>query len=210
MNSPHEVNSARLEQGRQQLIILLQAGLNPDSLVLDIGCGWLRGGYWFIHFLDRGGYHGIEPWKERLEFGKRSVLPPEILESKRPAFSAAKDYDFSLFGRPEFDFFFASSIWSHCSKRAIDTMLRQAALHSHDDSVFVASCWRSTAQHPEHVEDRWVGKNKDDDQGVSKVYHDFDSLRALAAQHGFAMQDMYPRREYSWLKFSRTGSREEN
>ena len=47
--------------GRLQLIILLKEGLYPDSKVLDIGCGCLRGGYWLIHFLNPNCYFGIEP-----------------------------------------------------------------------------------------------------------------------------------------------------
>ncbi|MCB1064170.1 MAG: hypothetical protein KDN20_14775 [Verrucomicrobiae bacterium] len=191
------------QEGRRQLITLLQAGLSPDSLLLDIGCGWLRGGYWFIHFLNAGGYHGIEPWEARLEFGRHSILPPEILAGKQPRFSGNEDYDFTEFGRETFDFFFASSIWSHCSKQAIDRMLSQAARHSHQESLFITSCWRATATHPDHAEDRWLGKNKDDGQGVTKVHHDFDKLRKMAAGHGFGMQDLYPNRSYSWLKFSR-------
>lgn len=106
-------------QGRSQLITLLQAGLNPDSKLLDIGCGWLRGGYWFIHFLNPGGYFGIEPWEERLRVGSEHIVPADVMEAKAPCFSSNEDYDFAAFGQPTFDFFFASSIWSHCSKKAI-------------------------------------------------------------------------------------------
>src|SRR5258708_35261752 len=47
--------------GREQLTYLLQAGLAPNSKLVDLGCGVLRGGYWLIHFLDTGCYCGIEP-----------------------------------------------------------------------------------------------------------------------------------------------------
>jgi hypothetical protein len=39
--------------GRLQLITLLRSGLYPQSKVLDLGCGCLRGGYWLTHFLPR-------------------------------------------------------------------------------------------------------------------------------------------------------------
>ena len=47
--------------GRLQLITLLRCGLYPDSRVLDLGCGSLRGGYWLVHFLRPERYFGIEP-----------------------------------------------------------------------------------------------------------------------------------------------------
>src|SRR5207249_4171037 len=34
--------------GREQLEFLLRAGLQRSSLMLDIGCGVLRAGYWLI------------------------------------------------------------------------------------------------------------------------------------------------------------------
>ena len=42
--------------GRSQLVILLKNGLYPNSRVLDVGCGALRGGYWLINFLQPGCY----------------------------------------------------------------------------------------------------------------------------------------------------------
>ena len=59
--------------GRLQLQILLKEGLYPDSKVLDVGCGCLRGGYWLIHFLDAGCYFGIEPHRRELEAGTQSI-----------------------------------------------------------------------------------------------------------------------------------------
>src|SRR5689334_15973601 len=55
--------------GRAQLILLLMAGLEPRSKVVDLGCGVLRAGYWLVHFLDPGCYHGIEPHEGRLRTG---------------------------------------------------------------------------------------------------------------------------------------------
>jgi hypothetical protein len=37
--------------GRLQISTLIREGLNPDSKLLDVGCGCLRAGYWLVRFL---------------------------------------------------------------------------------------------------------------------------------------------------------------
>src|SRR6266576_6981480 len=60
--------------GRLQLATLLREGIYPQSKVLDLGCGCLRGGYWVIHFLDPGCYFGIEPAAAMLRQGIDHVM----------------------------------------------------------------------------------------------------------------------------------------
>src|SRR2546430_9968312 len=120
--------------GRELLIYMLNAGLNPDSKIIDIGCGVLRGGYWLIHFLDRGCYCGIEPHARRLEMGVNTILEPETLEAKRPRFDTNPHFDTSVFGE-KFDFFLAYSIWTHASKPQIQTMLDSFLRDAKEDAV---------------------------------------------------------------------------
>jgi SAM-dependent methyltransferase len=108
--------------GRLQLICLLREGLDPQSNVLDVGCGALRGGYWLIHFLDAGRYFGIEPTERLLELGRTRVLEPEVLELKQPRFDSNDRFDFSVFGT-EFDFVLARSVWTHAARGHIQAML---------------------------------------------------------------------------------------
>src|SRR6266850_185800 len=78
---------ATFEQaGRGRLIALLEAGLQPESRVLDIGCGVLRVAYWLVRFLDPGGYCGIEPARERVDYGRQYLFRPEELAHKQPRF----------------------------------------------------------------------------------------------------------------------------
>ncbi|HEV7798776.1 MAG TPA: class I SAM-dependent methyltransferase, partial [Pyrinomonadaceae bacterium] len=108
--------------GRELLTYLLNAGLNPDSRVVDIGCGVLRGGYWLIHFLNPNCYCGIEPHEGRLEMGVHTILEPEVLAAKRPRFDTNPRFDTSVFGE-KFDFFLAYSVWTHAAKPQIEAML---------------------------------------------------------------------------------------
>jgi hypothetical protein len=80
-----------------QLVTLLQEGLQPHSKVLDVGCGCLRGGYWFIHFLNPRCYFGIEPNREMLQVGLDHILEPGLTDLAGPSFSHNDDFDLSVF-----------------------------------------------------------------------------------------------------------------
>ena len=123
--------------GRMQLIVLLRNGLYPESNVLDIGCGALRGGYWLINFLNPGCYFGIEPNRRLVDVGIEHILGPDLMRSKQPKFDSNADFDFSVFGQ-RLDFFLARSVWTHASKPQIERMLDSFCQHSTDDAVFLA------------------------------------------------------------------------
>lgn len=135
--------------GRHQLEMLLHEGLYPDSKLLDIGCGTLRGGYWAMHFLDPGCYYGIEPYTERLQIGLDWIMEPEALERAAPHFAANDDLDLSVFG-VQFDFVIARSIWTHTSKTQICTMLDTFLEASAPDGVLLVS-YVPTSALPEPV-----------------------------------------------------------
>ena len=48
------------ELGRLQFRYLCSQGLLPHHRLMDIGCGSLRGGVHFAHYLDPGGYYGVD------------------------------------------------------------------------------------------------------------------------------------------------------
>jgi len=101
--------------GRLQLIALLQRGLTPDSPVVDVGCGALRAGYWLIHFLDEGMYHGMDPTRERVDAARAAILEPGLEKAKWPRFSYNGDFNLGVFDvAPRF--VLARSIWSHAAK----------------------------------------------------------------------------------------------
>lgn len=101
--------------GRLQLIALLQRGLTPDSPVVDVGCGALRAGYWLIHFLDEGMYHGMDPTRERVDAARAAILEPGLEKAKWPRFSYNGDFNLGVFDLAP-RFVLARSIWSHAAK----------------------------------------------------------------------------------------------
>jgi SAM-dependent methyltransferase len=98
--------------GRLQLDFMVAQGLQPDSLLLDIGCGPLRAGIHFVDYLDPGNYYGIDVNESLLEAGYDVELP-EKLRAKLPRdhLRATDRFD-SEFGVP-FDFAIAQSVFTH-------------------------------------------------------------------------------------------------
>jgi SAM-dependent methyltransferase len=142
--------------GRRHLITLLNEGLSPESKILDIGCGCLRIAYWLARFLDAGCYYGIEPARQRVEYGLRYLFTPEEIEQKRPLFDFNPDFDSSVFG-VRFDFFLAVSIWTHACKRQIEATLDSFLRDSKPSSVFLTTYFPAESPADDYQGDRWVG-----------------------------------------------------
>lgn len=163
--------------GRISLIILLKNGLYPESKVLDVGCGFLRGGYWMISFLNPNCYYGIEPNKAELE--KAINLGGEILKNKNPQFDFNEDFNFNSFNQ-KFDFVFAGSIWSHASKKQIIQMLESFIKTKTKHGVFLTS-YRKGNSESDYKGDEWVGiSHKSKISGI--ITHDFEWIKKVCKE----------------------------
>lgn len=188
--------------GQKQLTTLLSMGLTPDSKVLDIGCGCLRGGYWLIHLLENGNYFGIEPNIEMLEAGIQILLEPGLTDLKNPTFDNNTTFDFAVFGE-KFDFFVARSIWTHASKQQIESMLDGFVSTANPRAIFLASYRRASFFKKDYQGTEWVGISHDSDK-PGMVHHRFEwiqkacTVRQLAAEeiHGEA----YNFGNQTWIK----------
>lgn len=189
--------------GRLQLTTLLGAGLQPQSTVLDIGCGCLRGGYWLIHFLDPGSYHGIEPNRAMLEVGRDRLLEPEALQAKRPRFDHNASFDTSVFGE-RFDFFLARSIWTHASKQQIQTMLDGFVRDGADRATFLTSYMRAGRFLRDYQGTRWIGKSHES-QRRGLVFHRLDWIEAECHVRGLTVRELKEGRHnrQTWLKVTK-------
>lgn len=188
--------------GRNQFLRLLRHGLNPDSRLLDIGCGCLRGGYWTIRFLEPHCYCGIEPNQAMLNAGKSQIVGPEILTTKQPRFDGNDCFDFSVFGGEPFDFFMAGSIWTHAARHQIEAMMDGFASFSHQHGVFLGSFVRTNDGG--YQGKNWVGKSHQSDE-AGLVSHRFETLCEIASQRGLVLEHLTPniRGKVSWLKMTR-------
>jgi len=170
---------------RDPLCLALMEGLNRDSAVLEVGCGCLRVGYWFIDYLNPGKYCGIEPNARMLDAGRELILG-DLAVAKQPRFSLSEDFDFGVFGTA-FDYVIAFSIWSHASKEQILAMLDAFRRVSRPGAKFVASWFVPRADIPDYYGTTWVGRSHQSDQpGV--IAHDPNWLAASASARGLGCQ----------------------
>jgi hypothetical protein len=190
--------------GRLQLATLLREGIYPQSKLLDLGCGCLRGGYWLIHFLDPGCYFGIEPATGMLRQGIDHVLEPEVLQEKKPRFDTNDDFNLSVFG-VKFDIVLARSIWSHASKRQIITMLDSFSVNSSPDAFFLTSyCPAGFWKRRDYQGDDWQGRSHRSNK-PALVYHSFDWIKEQVDARGMFVRQLADLvfNGQHWLKISR-------
>lgn len=196
------------QAGRKLLMTLLSQGLTPGSKVLDIGCGCLRGGYWLIHFLDRGCYFGIEPNKRMVDAGVRILLESGLADLKQPRFDHNANFDFTTF-EEKFDFFVARSIWTHASKPQIQAMLDGFVTTANTRSVFITSYIRATLLNGDYKGMTWVGRSHDSDTpGI--VRHSLSWIRAQCADRGLVAEEIgdkaYNFGNQTWLRIKHADS----
>ncbi len=176
------------EGGRRQLISLLREGLSPESRVCEIGCGCLRVAYWLIQLLEPGGYCGIEPHKGRVEWGRTSLFNADLLEIKKPRFHHNADFDTSVFGG-KFDFFLAGSIWTHCSKAHIQTMLDGFVAHTVPDAVFLVSYLAARSDDEDYMGSVWVGTSHESNE-AGIVRHKLSWIEDECARRGLVAEEV--------------------
>ena len=107
------------EMGRVQFEFLVSKGLEPQHVLLDLGCGCLRGGLWFIRYLQTGNYWGIDISPNLLKAG-RQFLAQEELESKKPHLILTHDLRFEELAGQKFDYILAQSVFTHMPETDIE------------------------------------------------------------------------------------------
>jgi hypothetical protein len=97
------------ELGRLQFEFLQTEGLQPHHYLLDVACGSLRGGVYFIPYLDAGHYLGIDKEETLIRAGIDRELTREQCELKNPRFVVSDSFEFHKFDQ-QCDFALAQSL----------------------------------------------------------------------------------------------------
>lgn len=185
--------------GQYTLDSLEQSGMNPDSMVLDVGCGALRLGYWLVRYLNPDRYFGLEPVQKYVDAGLKHAIGPEMAAEKRPRFDHNKNFDFSPFG-VKFNFVVARSIFSHASPamvcRALDSFRDNAA----PNGVMLAS-YKTTIKADGHVEVIDVNQKAGD---WSWRRYSTSYLQKLSKERGLSAEKFgKPHNGQVWLRVSK-------
>jgi hypothetical protein len=109
--------------GSLQFRFLVDQGLEPQHVLLDVACGSLRGGVRFIPYLDPGNYLGIDMHRPLIEAGVEHEIGPKLNALKRPEFVVSDQFEFQRFSRAP-DFALAQSLFSHLAPQDIALCLR--------------------------------------------------------------------------------------
>lgn len=136
--SPHKAIGGRWEMmGNLQFDFLVKNGLEPQHIMLDIGCGTLRGGRHFIRYLNTGNYSGIDISHKAIEYGKQLVQEESLLDKHpRLLVSKNKDLNFAEFDGEIFDYLLAQSVFTHLKPEHIEECFQHIGHIMKLDSVF--------------------------------------------------------------------------
>src|SRR6476620_4664989 len=113
------------EIGKLQFDFLIARGLQPHHLLLDIGCGALRGGLHFISYLDPGNYYGADLNPTLVEAGQYE-LEQTGLTNRDPCVLVTKTFEVGKFG-VQFDRALAVSLFAHLPAEHIGRCLVEIA-----------------------------------------------------------------------------------
>lgn len=111
--------------GQLQFDFMVEQGLMPESNLLDIGCGCLRGGVKFIPYLDESNYYGIDI-NESLLSAAAIEIEQANLQLKKPNLLLNSRFEFNKFN-VKFDFMISVSLFTHLSANIILRCLARAS-----------------------------------------------------------------------------------
>ncbi len=131
------------EIGALQLNFMQAQGLLPHHRLLDIGCGALRGGLYFVNYLDVSRYYGLDINASLIEAGEME-LKQAGLDGKQPHLAVNDRFDASTFG-VKFDFAIAVSLFTHLYANQIVRCLIEAKRVLTPAGKFYASFFEAPA-----------------------------------------------------------------
>lgn len=141
------------EIGALQLAFLQGRGLRPGDLLLDVGCGSLRGGVKFVEYLEGGHYFGIDISPSLLEAGyAQEISLRQDLADKLPRanLKCIDDFNAMSFGQ-QFDYALAQSVFTHLTLNSIRLCLENLHPVLRAGGKFYATYFRITDDQPAGV-----------------------------------------------------------
>jgi hypothetical protein len=97
-------------------------GLRPEDVLLDLGCGPLRGGIHFIGYLLPGRYLGMDISAEVVRRGIVRELGIDAFREKAPEFVISDEFEFGAFSKVP-RYILAHSLFTHLPLRQVELCL---------------------------------------------------------------------------------------
>jgi len=165
-----------LSLGERQFTYLLDHGLQPDHVMLEIGCGNLRAGWRFIDYLGHGAYTGVDISPEIL-LAAQHTLVDRGLVAKRPYLMLVDDMSLRAFPDAQFDVVHAHSVFSHCPVEVVEAAFAGVRRVIKPDGFFDFTF-------NESGDGRYWGTLRED------WFYPVEMLADLAGRHGFSAEEM--------------------
>tara|TARA_B110001450_G_scaffold172400_1_gene160812 strand:- start:194 stop:799 length:606 start_codon:yes stop_codon:yes gene_type:complete len=118
-----------------QLDYLISKGLKPETKFLDYGCGAISAGRFFISFLNKGNYVGVDISSGVINEAKKRITRFN-LDNKEPYLAYAVDGKINELKFQKFDFIWAQSVITHMPPESVETMFKQLRNYMNNDSKF--------------------------------------------------------------------------
>ena len=131
--------------GKLQFDFLVKEGLNLEHFLLDVGCGSLRGGIYFVKYLKERHYFGIDKNSQFLEGGKIELYENDLI-NKKPVLRLMENFDFVPLNQT-FDYVLAQSVFTHLEDDKIKLCLKNIEKILVQDGKFYATFFESCLDH---------------------------------------------------------------
>jgi ubiquinone/menaquinone biosynthesis C-methylase UbiE len=160
--------------GTLQFRFMVEQGLEPQHVLLDVACGSLRGGVRFVPYLDPGHYLGIDMHRKLIDAGVDKELGQKLVALKKPEFVVSDRFEFEKFSQQP-DFAIAQSLFSHLTRQDIQLCLRNLRSVARPGTRFFASFFE--VQQPQ--------KNADRSDPRGKFLYSRDQMGEFGAECGW-------------------------
>lgn len=130
------------EMGKLQHTFMKEQGLKPQHELLDVGCGSLRGGIYFINYLNEGKYSGIDLNPSLIKAGQVELQKANLIH-KKPSLIANDRFHLEHF-RKKFDYAIAQSVFTHLPINVIQRCLINIEKVLNPGGKFYATFFEST------------------------------------------------------------------
>ncbi|MGO9312144.1 MAG: class I SAM-dependent methyltransferase [Syntrophobacteraceae bacterium] len=169
------------EIGALQLDFLKQHGLASAHLLLDVGCGCLRGGIPCIRYLEAGNYFGLDINASLVKAGLMEI-ERERLTEKQPNLMVNDKFEFSRFGR-KFDYVFALSVFTHLPMNHIIRCLTEIRKVLSPGGEFFATFFEAPS--PAHLEQiRHMPGDEQTNYDSDPYHYSFEECQMMASTAG--------------------------